>query len=171
MSIITLRPSANQIGAESLETRLSITHKRGYSPRINSMTRVAIGAEKIPLENFQTQVVRLIRVEKKPDEALEVLSAHYRVEKPMLKMGLPKGENSALGCYVTREKTIYISTQEYLYDPYIIIHEFYHHLRSVTGKHRGTERHARDFALEFLRNEPRGGSTMSDFNLSPERAR
>ena len=135
------------------------------------MTRLAVGTEKIPLENFHAQVVRLIRVEKRPDEALELLSGHYRVEKPMLKMGLPKGENSALGCYVTREKTIYISTQEYLYDPYIIIHEFYHHLRSVTGKHRGTERHARDFALEFLRDETGGVSTVSDFKLSPERAR
>ena len=138
---------------------------------INSLRRVATGTEKIPLENFHAQVVRLIRIERKPDEALDLLSAYYRIEKPMLKMGLPKGENSALGCYVTREKTIYISTQEYLYDPYIIIHEFYHHLRSITGKHRGTERHARDFALEFLRIEAGGVSNVSVFNLSPERAR
>ncbi|HZD12214.1 MAG TPA: hypothetical protein VE177_01680 [Candidatus Binatus sp.] len=82
---------------------------------------------------------------------MDLLSQQYRIEKPALKMGLPKGENSALGCYVGREKTIYISSQEYLYDPYVIIHEFYHHLRSVTGKHRGTERHAREFAMRFLK--------------------
>ena len=159
------------MGRRGLQTRRSITHKPGYSPRINGLRRVATGTEKIPLENFHAQVVRLIRIERKPDEALELLSAYYRIEKPMLKMGLPKGENSALGCYVTREKTIYISTQEYLYDPYIIIHEFYHHLRSITGKHRGTERHARDFALEFLRIEAGGVSNVSVFNLSPEGAR
>jgi hypothetical protein len=130
-----------------------------------------IGTEKIRPEDFHAQIVRLIRVEKKPDEALELLSKHYRVERPLLKMGLPKGENSALGCYLSREKTIYISTQEYLYDPYIIIHEFYHHLRSVTGKHRGTERHARDFALGFLKTESETDSTNDNYKLGPERIR
>ena len=104
-------------------------------------------------EDFHVRIVTMIRDEKNPDAALDELSRHYRVEKPSLRMGLPKGENTALGCYNSRDMTIYISTQEYLYDPYIIIHEFYHHLRSVTGKHRGTERHARDFALGFLRIE------------------
>jgi hypothetical protein len=33
----------------------------------------------------------------------------------------------------------------------VLIHEFYHHLRNVGGKHRGTERHAKEFALSFLR--------------------
>jgi hypothetical protein len=130
-----------------------------------------IGTEKNTTEDFHAKIVRLIRVEKKPYEALEQLSKHYRVERPLLKMGLPKGENSALGCYLSREKTIYISTQEYLYDPYIIIHEFYHHLRSVTGKHRGTERHARDFAIEFLKTESDTGSTNTNYKLSPERVR
>src|SRR5438093_12779139 len=70
---------------------------------------------------------------------------------PALRIGLPRGEKRALGCYVHREKTIYISSQEYLYDPYVLIHEFYHHLRNVGGKHRGTERHAKEFALSILR--------------------
>ncbi len=123
-------------------------------------------------ESFQARIVRLIKVNRTPDDALEELSRYYRVEKPMLRMGLPKGENAALGCYSNREKTIYISTQEYLYDPYIIIHEFYHHLRSVTGKHRGTERHARDFALGFLRKERREeGESESGRGLSPESRR
>jgi hypothetical protein len=100
---------------------------------------------------FQNTIVRLIALEKKPDDALELLSIHYRIQKPLLRMGLPKGEKRALGCYSQREKTIYISKEEYLFDPYVVIHEFYHHLRSVTGQHRGTERHARDFALGFLK--------------------
>ncbi len=100
---------------------------------------------------FQDTVVRLIAVDKKPEDALELLSTHYRVQKPLLRIGLPKGEKRALGCYSQREKTIYISREEYLYDAYVLIHEFYHHLRHVGGKHRGTERHARDFALGFLR--------------------
>jgi hypothetical protein len=101
--------------------------------------------------SFQQNVVQLIAIARRPEEALDLLCEHYRVERPLLRMGLPSGEKNALGCYVHRDKTIYISSQEYLYDPYVIIHEFYHHLRHVGGKHRGTERHARDFALAFLR--------------------
>jgi len=120
---------------------------------------------------FQGKIVRLIAIEKNPEEALDALCAHYRVERPALRIGLPKGEKRALGCYVHKERAIYMSSEEYLFDPYVLIHEFYHHLRSITGKHRGTERHARDFALEFLRTEAGGVSNVSVFNLSPERAR
>jgi len=100
---------------------------------------------------FQDRVVELISIERRPEDALELLSKHYRVDMPALRIGLPRGEKRALGCYVHREKTIYISSQEYLYDPYVLIHEFYHHLRNVGGKHRGTERHAKEFALSFLK--------------------
>lgn len=102
---------------------------------------------------FRAQIVRQIFLDKDPEQAIEALSRHYNVERPSLRMGLPKGENKALGCYLERDKTIYISKQEYLYDPYVIIHEFYHHLRNISGKHRGTEKHAKEFALSFLRNQ------------------
>jgi hypothetical protein len=102
--------------------------------------------------NFHRRIVRLIAIDRKPEDALEALCEHYRVERPTLRIGLPKGEKKALGCYAHRERTIYMSSEEYLFDPYVLIHEFYHHLRHVGGKHRGTERHARDFALSFLRN-------------------
>ena len=103
-------------------------------------------------KDFQEKVVRLISIDKKPEDALDLLSLYYRVEKPLLRIGLPKGEKKALGCYVQRERTIYISREEYLYDAYVLIHEFYHHLRNVGGKHRGTERHAKEFALSFLKS-------------------
>lgn len=122
-----------------------MTQPRSKSPVVSTETE------------FQKRIVRLIALERKPDEALELLSNHYRIQKPLLRMGLPKGEKRALGCYVQREKTIYISREEHLFDPYVVIHEFYHHLRSVTGKHRGTERHARDFALEFLNTNSLAG--------------
>ncbi len=100
---------------------------------------------------FRAKVVRLIVSEKNPEKAIGELSSHYGVEKPFLRIGLPKGEKRALGCYVHKEKTIYLADSNSLYDPYVVIHEFYHHLRSVSGKHRGTEKHARQFALSFLR--------------------
>ena len=103
-------------------------------------------------------------MDKRPEDALDALCSHYRVEKPGLRIGLPKGEKRALGCYVHRDRTIYMSSEEYLFDPYVLIHEFYHHLRHVGGKHRGTERHARDFALGFLKNAEKIGleSTVKD---------
>lgn len=116
---------------------------------------------KVQEAKFQGNIVRLIAIERKPEEALEALCTHYRVERPFLRIGLPRGETKALGCYVHRERTIYISSEEYLFDPYLLIHEFYHHLRHVGGKHRGTERHARDFALSFLRNAQQGASGQS----------
>ena len=112
--------------------------------------------------DFQGKIVRLIAVERRPEEALDALCSHYRVERPALRIGLPKGEKRALGCYVHRERTIYVSSEEYLFDPYVLIHEFYHHLRHVGGKHRGTERHARDFALSFLRNAQKATMGRSD---------
>jgi len=102
--------------------------------------------------DFQAEVVRLIVRDRKPERALDTLCFHYHVDRPFLKVGLPKGEKRALGCYVHRERTIYVSSEEYLFDPYVLIHEFYHHLRHTGGKHRGTERHARDFALSFLKS-------------------
>ncbi len=121
----------------------------------------ASGASTLPVSNskpnpndiqFQNTIVQLITSQRRPEEALDLLSEHFQVERPKLRIGLPPGEKHALGCYVHRDKTIYISSEEYLYDPYVLIHEFYHHLRNVGGKHRGTERHAKEFALEFLKN-------------------
>jgi len=39
-----------------------------------------------------------------------------------------------------------------LLNPFVILHEFYHHLRSksVDGTHKGTERGADKFALDFI---------------------
>ena len=102
--------------------------------------------------SFQARIVGMIALARKPEEALDALCSHYRIGRPSLRIGLPKGEKRALGCYVHRDRTIYMSREEYLFDPYVLIHEFYHHLRHVSGKHRGTERHARDFALGFLKN-------------------
>lgn len=102
------------------------------------------------VNNFQSKIVQLISKDRRPEEALDLLSQYYKVDRPALRIGLPKGEKKALGCYVHREKTIYISSQEFLYDPYVLIHEFYHHMRNVGGKHRGTERHAKHFAMSFL---------------------
>jgi hypothetical protein len=40
--------------------------------------------------------------------------------------------------------------QEYLDNPFVILHEFYHHLRTHGMEHRGTEKYANRFAEEFI---------------------
>ena len=41
--------------------------------------------------------------------------------------------------------------REFLYDPFTILHEFYHHLRYFGNDHRGTEKHADRFAIDYIR--------------------
>ncbi len=84
------------------------------------------------------------------EEALDILSKIYGVEKPRVKVGLPKGKSRVLGVYVPSKKTIYLKSREQYYNPLVILHEFYHHLRVFGGKHRGSEENANKFALKFL---------------------
>jgi hypothetical protein len=98
---------------------------------------------------FKVRVVQLI-LKKKSEEALEILSQHYRVGVPRLKVGMPKRSGSKAGCYVSGTKTIHVASSDKLYDPYVILHEFYHHLRMHGGKHRGTEKYANRFAEEYV---------------------
>ena len=57
---------------------------------------------------------------------------------------------TAYAVYVQKEKKIYAMDSAIYYNPFVIIHEFYHHLRSRDGSHRGTERHANAFAQGFI---------------------
>jgi hypothetical protein len=100
-------------------------------------------------QTFKLRVVRLI-LAKKVEEALEALSNHYRVVVPRLKVGMPKRSGGKAGCYVSATKTIHVTSEERLYNPFVILHEFYHHLRTQGGKHRGTEKHANKFAQEYI---------------------
>lgn len=95
-------------------------------------------------------VVRLIR-EGRPEDALVLLAGKYGVSPPRLKVGTVKGHRSVAGCYVAKEKTIYLSRAEVMSEPYVILHEFYHHLRSAQGKYGASEKHAQAFATDFMK--------------------
>ena len=102
--------------------------------------------------NFKPLVVWLI-LNGKTEEALELLSKNYKVNVPELKVGLPKGHKiTAFGCYTTKSQTISVLNSDILVNPFVIVHEFYHHLRSkgVDKMHRGTEKNADRFAMEFI---------------------
>jgi len=98
---------------------------------------------------FKARIVHLI-LSKKPEEALERLSEYYNIEVPKVKIGMPKSHVKNLGCYVAGKKTICLSNRDVLYSPYVVLHEFYHHLRTQSGKHKGTEKLADAFAKGFL---------------------
>ncbi|MCW4053100.1 MAG: hypothetical protein NWE78_07840 [Candidatus Bathyarchaeota archaeon] len=98
---------------------------------------------------FKAKIVFLI-LSKEPENALNQLSSHYEIQAPDIKIGMPKGKAKSRGCYNTSNKTIFLSHRDMLYNPSVLLHEFYHHLRSRGGKHRGTEKLANEFAREFL---------------------
>lgn len=104
------------------------------------------------MDNFKPTIVWLI-LNGKTEDALTLLSKAYKLNTPQLKVGLPKGhKNIAYGCYTAKTETISVLNSEILCNPFIILHEFYHHIRSrgVDKIHRGTEKNADKFALEFI---------------------
>lgn len=99
---------------------------------------------------FKVEIVALI-LDRDPEEALARLSQHFRTTTPRLQVGpVRRYGRRALAVYVQQKRTIYAVNREALYEPFVILHEFYHHLRTVAGQHRGTERHADRFARDFL---------------------
>ncbi len=103
--------------------------------------------------SLKVEVVQLI-LEKQTEEALKKLSTVFGVTVPGLKVGLPKGHvRTAYGTYDAKSQTIRVLDSEIFCNPFVILHEFYHHLRSrsVDRQHHGTEKNADKFALDFLR--------------------
>ena len=112
--------------------------------------RRAIRDEFSELE-FRASIVEFI-LDGKVEEALELLSERFSVSLPKIRVGLPnRHRKSTLGCYTTKNQTISVLNSDALKDPTVVLHEFYHHLRtSVDKKHRGTEKYACEFAEEFV---------------------
>jgi len=99
--------------------------------------------------SFRAKVVNLI-LSKDTEEALQLLSQHYEVAKPNLRVGMPKRHSKKLACYAAKKRTIHISDREVLHNPHVILHEFYHHLRNSKNAQRGTEKYAQRFAENYL---------------------
>jgi hypothetical protein len=87
----------------------------------------------------------------KTEKALELLCEHYHLDVPKLGVGTTKGHSKGvLAVYSPDRKEILAVSREYLYDPFVMLHEFYHHLRQFAGQHRGTEKNADKFALDYI---------------------
>jgi len=110
-----------------------------------------INTEKLMTDtHLQSKIVKLI-LDSKTEDALKLLSSFYHISPPDIKVGTIKGRRKTVyAVYVHKERRIYALNSEVFYIPFIILHEFYHHLRSRATGHRGSEKHANYYAKEFL---------------------
>jgi hypothetical protein len=103
-----------------------------------------------PDQMMQARIVHMI-LTRRTEDALHALSSFYHLDPPEIAVGTVKGKRrTAYAVYVQKEKKIYAMDSAIFYNPFVILHEFYHHLRSKDGSHRGTERHANAFAQGFI---------------------
>jgi len=88
----------------------------------------------------------------KVEKAMEILAKKHGVRVPIIEVGLPKrNKRKTLACYNGKKRTISLLNSDTLKDPFVVLHEFYHHLRTADdAKHRGTEKYADAFAKEYL---------------------
>jgi Zn-dependent peptidase ImmA (M78 family) len=99
---------------------------------------------------FRSKIVRHI-LDGRLEFALKLISEHYGIKPPGLKVGTVKGHRQVLACYVEKERCIYVSKSDYLTNPFVILHEFYHHLRATQiGRSRQVEKRADLFASNYV---------------------
>lgn len=98
----------------------------------------------------KAKVVQMI-LDKKTEEALHSLSTHYKVNPPQIVVGTIKGKRRTVyAVYVQREGKIYCINSDIFYNPFIVLHEFYHHIRTTGGIHKGSEKYANNYAKGFI---------------------
>ena len=95
------------------------------------------------------RVVKLI-LEGHVEDALRELSEWFGVSAPRIKIGRVRGRSRNPAVYLVKNKTIVVQDASFYNNPHVILHEFYHHLRNVGGRHRGTEGNADRFARAFI---------------------
>ena len=103
------------------------------------------------MHEFRVEVVRLM-LDGKAEVAFGLLSKHYGIREPALRVGTVKRHRNVLACYVHKERRIYLSNSSFLTDPFVLLHEFYHHLRASGVERRQVEKRADQFAETFIRD-------------------
>lgn len=114
----------------------------------------------------KARIVQMI-LDKKTEDALEKLSEFYRVDIPQITVGtIKKKRRTVYAVYVIQEKKIYASNSDIFYNPFVILHEYYHHISSKLGKHRGSERHANMYAQGFIDSYNKIGKMLNQNSSS-----
>jgi predicted transcriptional regulator with HTH domain len=77
----------------------------------------------------------------KVEDALEHLTERYNISSPTIKVGLPnRHRKNTLGCYTAKNQTISVLNSDALKEPMVILHEFYHHLRTCGWEAQGNRK-------------------------------
>jgi hypothetical protein len=108
-------------------------------------------SDAIPLDDLtKTKIVYMI-LNRKTEEALQNLSEFYNIPPPEIVVGTIKGKRrSVYAVYVQKEGKIYAINSDIFYNPFVVLHEFYHHIRTKGGIHRGSEKRANAYAKDFV---------------------
>ena len=110
----------------------------------------------------KAKIVHMI-LNKNTEEALQNLSKLYNVSVPKIVVGTIKGKRKTVyAVYVQKESRIYVINSDIFYNPFVILHEFYHHIRTRAGVHRGSEKHANMYAESFVDSYKRLFEQMRD---------
>ena len=98
----------------------------------------------------KAKIVHMI-LNRNTEDALQKLSKFYNVTPPEIVVGTIKGKRRTVyAVYVQKERRIYVINSDVFYNPFIVLHEFYHHIRTRAGVHRGSEKHANMYAKSFI---------------------
>jgi hypothetical protein len=98
----------------------------------------------------KAKIVYMI-LNRKTEEALQNLSQFYSITPPEIVVGTIKGKRkSVYAVYVQKESKIYAINSDIFYNPFVVLHEFYHHIRTKGGIHRGSEKYADMYAKDFV---------------------
>ena len=98
----------------------------------------------------KARIVHMI-LNRNTEEALQKLSKFYNVTSPEIVVGTIKGKRRTVyAIYVQKEQRIYVINSDVFNNPFIVLHEFYHHIRTRAGVHRGSEKHANMYAKSFI---------------------
>jgi hypothetical protein len=88
---------------------------------------------------------------KKTEEALQHLSKYYNIATPEIVVGTVKEKlKTVYAVYVQKESKIYAINSDIFCYPFVVLHEFYHHMRTKGGAHRGSEKNADMYAKSFI---------------------
>lgn len=105
-----------------------------------------------PETETQALIVKMI-LNKRTEESLQLLSNFYNIQPPEVIVGTIKGKRKTVhAVYVGNRKRIYATNSDIFYNPFVILHEFYHHLRYRGMEHRGSEKSADNFAIRFIKS-------------------
>jgi hypothetical protein len=116
----------------------------------------------LPDDITKAKIVHMI-LNKKTEEALQNLSEFYNVTVPKIVVGTIKGKRRTVyAVYVQKESRIHVINSDIFYNPFIVLHEFYHHIRTRAGVHRGSEKHANMYAQSFVDSYKRLVEQMRD---------